>query len=195
MMSAGGFIFYNTNILNEYQTASEMMERRAEYERRYGQYENIPQPRITHTNLHVEIYPDKGAADIRGTYRLVNNSAAAINSIHLATSPEVETGEISFDRPATLTLADEKLDHRIYTLNEPLQPGDSMNLNFDVHYKSKGFRNSGAEFSVTANGSYFKNLDWLPAVGYQMDREINDAAERRLYNLADASRNPLARRR
>jgi len=181
---AGSFIFYNTNILNEYQTASEMMKRRAEYERRFGQYENIPQPRLTGTNLQVEIYPDKGAADIRGTYRLVNNSAAAINSIHLATSPEVETGEISFDRPATCALADEELDHRIYTLNEPLQPGDSMNLNFDVHYKSKGFRNSGAEFSVTANGSYFKNPDWLPAIGYQQNREINDTADRRSYNLA-----------
>lgn len=184
IMTSGSFIFYNTNILNEYQTASEMMERRAEYERRYGQYENIPQPRITHTNLQVEIYPDQRAADIRGTYRLVNHSAAAINSIHLATSPEVETGEISFDRPATLTLADEELNHRIYTLNEPLQPGNSMNLNFDVHYKSQGFRNSGADVSVTANGSYFKNLDWLPAIGYQPTREINDIADRRSYNLA-----------
>jgi ABC-type transport system involved in multi-copper enzyme maturation permease subunit len=180
----GSFIFYNTNILNEYQTASEIMERRAEYERRFGQYENIPQPRLTGTNLHVEIYPDKRAADIRGAYRLVNKSAAAINSIHLATSPEVETGEISFDRPATLKLADEKLNHRIYTLSEPLQPGDSMNLNFDVFYKSRGFRNSGADVSVTTNGSYFKNLDWLPAIGYQPNRELNSAGDRRTYGLS-----------
>jgi ABC-2 type transport system permease protein len=183
IMSAGGFIFYNTNILNEYQTASEMMERRAEYERRYGQYENIPQPRITHTNLQVEIYPERRAADIRGTYRLVNKSAATINSLHLATSPEVETGEISFDRPAALTLTDKELNHQIYTLNEPLQPGDSLSLNFEVHFKSQGFRNSGADVSVTANGSYFKNLDWFPAIGYQPNREINDAVNRRLYNL------------
>jgi ABC-2 type transport system permease protein len=183
VITAGGFIFYNTNILNEYQTASEAMERRAEYERRYGKYENIPQPRITHTNLQVEIYPDRRAADIRGTYRLVNRTAATVESIHLATSPEVETGEISFDRPATLALGDEELNHRIYTLNEPLQPGDSLSLNFEVHHKSQGFSNSGADESVTANGSYFKNLDWFPAIGYQPLREINDAADRRLYNL------------
>lgn len=184
MTLAGGFIFYNTNILNEYKSASEMMERSAEYERRYGQYENIPQPRLTAANLQVEIYPDRRAADIRGTFRLVNNSAEAINDIHLATSPEVETGEISFDRPATLKLADEEFNHRIYTLNEPLQPGDSMNLNFDVHYKPQGFRNSGAEFSVTANGSYFKNQFWLPAIGYQPNRELNNAGDRRAHGLA-----------
>jgi ABC-type transport system involved in multi-copper enzyme maturation permease subunit len=183
IIGAGGFIFYNTNILNKYQTASASLEHRAEYERRYGQYENIPQPRIAHTNLQVEIYPERQAADIRGTYRLINKSGEAINSIHLATSPEVETGEISFDRAATLNLADEELNHRIYTLNEPLLPGDSMNLNFDVHHKSLGFSNSGADESVTANGSYFKNLDWFPAIGYQPTREINDAAGRRLYNL------------
>jgi ABC-2 type transport system permease protein len=185
ILALGGFIFYNTNILNEYRSASEMMRRSAEYERLYGQYENIPQPQLTGTNLHVEIFPDKSAVEIRGAYRLVNKSMAAINSIHLATSPEVETGEISFDRPATLDLADEELNHRIYTLNEPLRPGDSMNLNFDVRYKSRGFRNGGADvFTVAANGSYFKNLNWLPAIGYQPNRELNSVGDRRTYGLA-----------
>jgi ABC-2 type transport system permease protein len=184
IIASGGFIFYNTNILNEYRNASETTARRAEYERRYGQYENIPQPRIAQTDLHVEIYPDKGAAEIRGAYRLVNKSTDAVNAIHLATSPEVKTGAVSFDRPATLTLADEDLNHRIYTLDEPLAPGESLNLNFDVHYKTQGFRNGGADVFVTGNVSYFKNIDWLPAIGYQPTREINDAAIRRLNGLA-----------
>lgn len=180
---AGGFIFYNTNILNEYQTASEIMERSAEYERRYGQYENINQPRLTAANLHLEIYPERRTADIRGNYRLVNKSATTINSLHLAVAPEVETGEVSFDRPATLTLSDEELNHRIYTFNEPLQPGDSLSLNFEVHFKSQGFRNSGADLFVTRNGSYFKNLNWLPAIGYQPKRELNNVGDRRTYGL------------
>lgn len=180
---AGGFIFYNTNVLNEYQTASRLMEKRAEYERRFGSYENLPQPRIDDANLHVEIYPDKRAADVRGAYRLVNKSTTAIDAVHLATSPEVEIGEISFDRPATLIVADDEVNHRIYALGEPLQPGDAVNVNFEVHYKSKGFRNDGVKEFVTVNGSYFKNLDWLPAVGYQREREINDAANRRIFNL------------
>ena len=44
ILALGGFIFYNTNVLNEYLTASDMAERRAEYERRYGRYAGIPQP-------------------------------------------------------------------------------------------------------------------------------------------------------
>jgi hypothetical protein len=47
-------------VLNDYRTGSEWMERRAEYERRYGRFEEIPQPHLTGTNLHVEIYPPSG---------------------------------------------------------------------------------------------------------------------------------------
>jgi hypothetical protein len=37
----GGFIFYNTNILNDYRSTFAIEERRAEYERRYRRYESI----------------------------------------------------------------------------------------------------------------------------------------------------------
>ncbi|HEX8473895.1 MAG TPA: hypothetical protein VF666_07665 [Pyrinomonadaceae bacterium] len=183
VLTLGGFIFYNTNVLNEYVTASERMERRAEYERRFGQYANVPQPRLTGTNLHVEIYPRRREVEIRGTYHLVNRTAAAIDSIHVATAPGVHTGVIAFDRAAARVLAYEELGHRIYALEEPLQPGDSLRLSFEVQFKRKGFRNSGVNPSVAANSTYFQN-DWLPAIGYQPDREIFKPGERRAYGLA-----------
>ncbi len=184
ILTLGAFIFYNTNVLNEYHTASDRMERRAEYERRYGRYEGIPQPRLTGTNLHVEIYPERREVDIHGTYRLVNNSAVPIDSVHLATASEVETGGVDFDRPALRVLADEDLGHRIYALEEPLLPGDSLRLSFEVHFKPHGFRNSGVDASVVTNGTYFTNQDWLPAIGYQPNRELSNAGDRRAHGLA-----------
>ncbi|CAA9275969.1 MAG: hypothetical protein AVDCRST_MAG93-2892, partial [uncultured Chloroflexia bacterium] len=184
VLTLGGFIFYNTNVLNEYLTASDVAERRAEYERRYGQYDGVPQPRLVATNLHVEIYPDRQAVDIHGTYHLVNRSVVPIDSIHLATAPGVKTGAASFDRPAVRVLADEDLGHRSYALEEPLQPGDSLRLDFEVHVEPRGFRNSGVDTSVVANGSYFTNEAWLPAVGYQSNRELSSARDRRAHGLA-----------
>ncbi len=172
ILTLGSFIFYNTNILNEYHTASEQTERAAEYERRYGQYAGIPQPRLTSTNLHVEIYPEQRKAEIRGTYQLVNNSATTIDSIHVATASGVETGEVVFDRPASRVLADDDLGHRIYALEQPLQPGDSLRLDFEVHFKPRGFRNSGVDPFVAANSTFFRNNVWLPAIGYQPSREL-----------------------
>jgi ABC-2 type transport system permease protein len=184
LLTLGGFIFYNTNVLNEYLTASDIAERGAEYERRYGRYAGIPQPRLTGATFHVEIYPERREVDIRGTYRLVNRSAVAIDSIHVATVPGVATGAMAFDRPAARVVADDDRGHRIYALERPLQPGDSLRLDFRVQIEPHGFRESGVDVSVVANGTYFTNRDWLPAIGYQRDRELTSAADRRAHGLA-----------
>jgi ABC-2 type transport system permease protein len=179
----GGFIFYNTNVLNKYLNASGIADRSAEYERRYRRYAGLPQPRLTGARLRVEIYPERREARVRGSYRLVNRSAVPIGSIHVATVPEVETGAVSFDRPAASVLVDAERGYRIYALKAPLQPGDSLRLDFQVHVEPHGFRESGADASVVANGTLFTN-GALPAIGYQGRRELISASDRREHGLA-----------
>ena len=120
--------------------------------------------------------------DIRGTYRLMNRSAVAVDSVHVATSPDVETGDVKFDRAARV-LADGELGHRIYALETPLEPGESLRLDFEVHVAPHGFRESGVDDSVVANGTAFTN-GWLPAIGYQRNRELTSASDRREHGLA-----------
>lgn len=112
----------------------------------------------------------------------------AIDSIHLTTAPEVETGAVGFDRPATQVLADEELFHRIYVLERPLQPGDSLQLDFELQVEQKGFRNSGGDASVVANGTYFQSSKWLPAIDYQQSRELSDTGDRRAHGLVPRPR-------
>ncbi|HUQ82163.1 MAG TPA: ABC transporter permease, partial [Gemmatimonadaceae bacterium] len=182
----GGFVFYNTNVLNEYITDDEMVQRRADYERRYGMFEGKPQPQRAATNVRVEIYPGRGAATIHGSYRLINRSAAPIDSIHLEPAFYVKTS-VTFDRPARAALVDEKLGHWIYALDKPLQPGDSLTLSFDVRLEPRGFRNggsraSGAGTAIVANGSNFTS-GALPVIGYQPMRELWSAEDRRKQGL------------
>ncbi|QNP54215.1 hypothetical protein H9L05_21260 (plasmid) [Hymenobacter qilianensis] len=179
----GGFIFYNTNVLNQYFTAAERQARGAAYERQYARYAARPQPQLTRTRLRVEIYPGQRTVDIRGTYRLVNRSAGPIDSIHLATTPGLETRAVAFDRPVARVDADEELAHRIYVLRQPLRPGDSLHLDFRVHVAPRGFGESGVDASVVTNGTHFTNA-WLPALGYQASRELLSAADRRAHGLA-----------
>jgi len=184
IFSVGGFIFYNTNVLHPYVTTADRIKRSAEYERRYRRYFGIAQPRLIATTLHIEIYPERREAEIRGRYRLVNDTAAIIESVHLATSPQVNTRAVSFDRRIARVIKDKELGYRIYKLEQPLRPGETLQLNFVVHFQSHGFRNSGADTSVVANGTHFTNLDWLPAIGYQRNRELNAAGVRKQYGLA-----------
>ncbi|MBE7171671.1 MAG: hypothetical protein INR73_13855 [Williamsia sp.] len=178
----GGFVFYNTNVLNHYQTDAAITARQAAYERCYKHYDGIPQPQLTGARLRVEIYPGRQSVDIRGTYRLVNKSTAVIDSIHVATDPTAETGSIRFDRPAVRALMKTELGYQIYALRTPLRPGDSMLLHFRVRVEPHGFRESGADASIVPNGTAFSNAR-LPAIGYQRGRELANAADRRAYGL------------
>ncbi|HEX8321226.1 hypothetical protein [Longimicrobium sp.] len=181
ILGLGGFAAYNTYLLNDHESDSAATAARAEYERRYGRYEGVAQPRLTATHLHVEIHPGRREVEIRGSYRLVNAGAVPIRSVHVATASEVETGTIGFDRPATRRLADEQLGHRIYALAQPLQSGDSLEMRFSIRHAPRGFSDDDA---VAVNGTYFIGRDWLPAIGYQPGRELANAADRRAHGLA-----------
>ena len=61
----GGFIFYNSNVLNHYTSASATAALKAEYEQRFRQYLNLPQPLLTGVKLEVEIFPRQRAVGYR----------------------------------------------------------------------------------------------------------------------------------
>ena len=184
ILALGGFIFYNTNVRNESLTGTELKQRRAEYERRYRRFQDVPQPVMTGTKLHIEIHPRRRAAQIRGSYALVNRSAGAIDAIHVAIPRSgIETRALAFDRAAKLTLDDTTHGQRTYALAQPLRPGETMRLDFEVHVEPHGFGHGGAGRALARNGSYFTNLTWFPAIGYQRARELLSAAERREHGL------------
>jgi ABC-type transport system involved in multi-copper enzyme maturation permease subunit len=191
VLGAGGFIFYNTNVLAGYRKPFEAAEQSAEYERRYGKFENAPQPAVTGTKLHVEIYPERRVVDVRGTYTLVNKTAAPIRTIHLFLNPEVETRALSFDRESRVVLADDPLGHRTVDLAHALERGHSLRMTFDVRFVPRGFPNSHPNTSVIGNGTYFDHdggrladsRRWLPLVGYQPSRELSLAHVRREHGL------------
>lgn len=184
ILTLGGFIFYNTNVLNSYMTSSEVKEKKAEYELRYGKFAGIPQPEMTATNLQVEIYPEQRAVEIWGTYKLVNFSKEPIDSIHIATGlGKVETREISFDQSANLAISDQEFGHHIYVLEEAIQPCDSIELKFEVYVENRGFSNRGVNRELIEKASFFTSLNWFPLIGYQRGRELINPADRREYGL------------
>lgn len=183
VLTFGGLIFYNTSVLYASHSAPSGTEWRADYERRYGRYASVPQPRPTAVSLRVEIYPNRRVVEIRGIYELVNTTEATIDSIHVATALGVETRAVGFDRPVRPELLDEKLGHRIYALETPLRPGDSLKLEFEVRFDPRGFPVRDIDASVAPNGTFF-GTEWLPEVGYQRGREVRDAGERRAHGLS-----------
>src|SRR3712207_6875987 len=57
----------------------------------------------------------------------------------------VETGPLRFDRAATPSHVDAELGHSVYTLQPPLQPGEALQLGFEVRFAPRGFTHGQAE--------------------------------------------------
>ena len=74
ILSLGGFIFYNTNVLQS--RTVPRPRRRSGAPSTSGATESMRasrSPTLASTNLRVEIYPDRREAEIRGTYVLAND--------------------------------------------------------------------------------------------------------------------------
>jgi hypothetical protein len=180
----GGFIFYNTNVLNPYFSPMEAERPQAEYERLYGKYRDLPQPVIAGANLRFEIYPEKYALDMRGSYELVNRTSSAIPAIHIETpnGRNYLVRSMTFDRASKPQVVDQPHGYRIFTLERPLEPGRSMRFSFDIALRSPGFRQGGWITDVVRNGSYFDRR-LLPFVGYQPGFEVAGEEMRKRFGL------------
>ena len=191
----GGFIFYHTETLDHVRTTSEIDGRSAEFERRYGQYASLPQPTLAATMLHVDFHPRRLAATLRGSHRFENRTGRKVETIHVVTPGNVESTIVSFDRAARATLTDDDLGYRIYALERAMDPGESIRMHFAVEVETGIFRKYGKP-PVARNGSILIHRPrdgdhWLPLVGYQPARELDDPALRKKFGLRERSPYPL----
>jgi ABC-type transport system involved in multi-copper enzyme maturation permease subunit len=179
--AAGAFIFYNTNVLNEYVPSDEAVRRQAEYEKKYRPYREVPQPRIASLRADVDIFPKERRVDIRGNYGLVNRSHVPIGTLHVGVPPRVRVRRLDLP-PHRVVLDDRRLGHAIYELATPLAPGQEIAFGFDLALENPGFVNGAPDNSVAENGSFFHSR-LFPSFGYVDYRELGDPAERRRQGL------------
>ena len=185
----GGYVFYNTNILNDYTTRQQRTATLVKYERQYKQYEKLPQPTIARVDLRVELHPEQRIADITGTYLLENRTGKPIDSVHVLIDRAVEARTLTFDRPATRVRQDEEVGYHIFQLAKPLQPRETARMRFGVHYEPRGFTNENATGEVVPNGTHFQRK-WMPILGYQPERELLNERARNEHGLPDKDRLP-----
>jgi len=179
----GGWIFYNTNILNEYRTRDAREEYSAEYERRFLRYENLPQPTISHVVMNVDLYPEQIRADVRGSYLMRNLTRQPIRDVHVRNGDQ-NLNLLGVDFPgARLVSRDAEFDYRIYRLDRPMMPGETRTLAFRARREQIGFRNAGADTRLVPNGTFLNNFELSPAIGMDRSALLQDRTTRRKYGL------------
>ncbi|HXJ96281.1 MAG TPA: M1 family aminopeptidase [Terriglobia bacterium] len=173
----GAWFYYNTHILNEFRTDQENRHRLADYERLYKKYERLPQPKITAVDVTVDIFPERRSFTGSGHYMLVNHTAQPISEIHISDGRE-SVDEVRFDRTAHVKLSDKRHFYTIYALDQPLEPGGNMRVDFRASYTARGFKDGHERPEFAYNGTFF-DRDYFPYIGYNQGLELDDPVRRR----------------
>ncbi len=188
--STGFYIFYNTNILNDYSNSEQRKDLRVDFEKTLKKYEFLPQPRITAVDLKVDIYPSKRDFVAEGYFILKNKTEKPISEIHIQedVTPGNTTEYVKFDRKNGVKEKFDKFKYTIYSLAEPLQPGDSLRMDFKTNFTTSGFvETSRSNTQVIFNGTFFNN-QYFPSLGYDKGGEISDDNDRKEKKLPERER-------
>ena len=163
-IGTGAWIFYNTNVLNEYVTSDEREQQQADYEKAYKQFEDLPSPALVDLETALDIYPETRRLDTRGSARMVNREQAPIEVLHLTIPLPLTVNSITLTG-AELEEADDKHGYHQYRFTEPLAPGAETTLTWDMSWINEGFHNSGGTTRVVKNGTFVNNTEIMPLPG------------------------------
>jgi ABC-2 type transport system permease protein len=188
-IGAGGWIFYNTNILNEYLTPNERLQRKANYERAYGRFENAPAPSYDSIDIAVDIFPEERRMESRGSVTLGNHKKAPISEFVLSVSAALRFNQLAVEN-TTLAQSDPAQGFYLFRLNAPLPPGATVKMTWNATRRNEGFVAANPDNALVANGTYLDTIDVMPIPGYDTTRRITDNAQRRKYGLPPAPRAP-----
>ncbi len=186
----GSFVYYNTKVLNRFDSPKESERKQVDYEKFYKKYEHIAQPRFYKFNYVIDLMPQQRSLKAMVDAWARNISGKPISEIHF-TMPQVTDSVKITISGSKLKLCDYKLNYRIYSLDKPLQPGDSMHIRVDVSRLTKGFENEVSFTQLTQNGTFFNNTDIMPSFGYSSQFEISDKNKRLKLKLPVRKRMPI----
>ncbi len=187
--AAGGWIYWNTNVLNAYETDASRLRAKAGYEQAYGRWKNQPTPAFSDMTLDVALYPAERRLVSRGSATLVNRKASAVSGFMMSSTPALHFHSLTVER-AVLETEDVPLGVRTYRVDPPLQPGEQLKLEWRATRSNRGFVNSGADDELVENGTFVDLLGLIPLPTYDETRELTDPADRRRAGLPASERLP-----
>jgi len=185
----GGFVYYNTEVLNKHESSKEAENMQIDYEKQFKKYETLLQPRFYKFDYTIDIMPETRSLTAKVEAWAKNVSSTEIKELHFTMPTLTDSIQITIPGSA-IKLKNKRLKYRIYTLQKPLAPNDSIKITIDLWKLNKGFENEVSFTQLTQNGTFFNNMDILPTFGYNKEYEISDKNDRIKFRLPKRDRTP-----
>ncbi|MEO0732520.1 MAG: M1 family aminopeptidase, partial [Bacteroidota bacterium] len=166
---SGFTIYQNVSVKNSYSTSEENLDRAEAFEKTFAKYENFPQPKITDTEIFVDLVPEERNVVARAVYQIKNKGAARIDTLLINHNYGKKTARMTTftvdDSPPELTLRDEANNFEIYHLANPLEPGETATMEMIIEGGFDAFPNEGLQRDIVYNGTFLNN-GIFPSFGY-----------------------------
>jgi ABC-type Na+ efflux pump permease subunit len=183
-IGSGGWILYNTAVLNAYRSSADNERFAADYERKYLRFESLPQPAISGVQLDVALYPAERRAVVRGRYELTNRTAQSIRDVHVRLL-ERELELLGLDFPGARVISnDPTFGYRIYRLDRPMAPGDTRMFTFQTRRWPRGFQDRGSYTNLVGNGTFIHSRQITPSIGMDRHGLVEEPENRRRLGLS-----------
>jgi hypothetical protein len=186
-LGAGGFIYWNTHVLNRYQTAKDGEREQAAYEKTYKKYADTPQPTIVSAEASFDVFPEERRLEAKGTYGLKNKGDAPVTRVMLNLPDTVVIRKLAIGGATPAKDSDPKVGVHFIDLTPALEPGATATLDYELEFAPKGFSHGTGEGHVVGNGTFFNNFS-LPIIGYSGREELSEDGDRKDYGLAPKER-------
>ncbi len=170
-----------------------ILGRLADYEHHYGQFRQLPLPRVTSVYAEVDIYPRQRRVDLRGRYRLENTGDEPLLSLPVTINARWVEGVLVVYGGVTLTevelpahrarIEDAARGFYLFDLERPLLPGDSLDFGWSVEVDQRSLVNRRHNDLVIDNGTFFSDRNFMPVIGYADGNRLLDPLERRKRDL------------
>lgn len=183
-ISIGSYIFYNTNIKNEYWSQADKTSFRANYEKTLKHFQKKPQPKLTDVFLDLKLFPSIRDYHLDATYTMTNPHPTPLTQIHIQKwiDSQLHLDSIHFNKSTTIDSSFQNFDYYIFSLNNPLAPNDTIQLTFTQRYTTTGFSIGSKNPRIVYNGTFLDNQHF-PALGYNDDIELEDETDRKQFGL------------
>lgn len=176
-IASGGWIFYNTNVLNEYRTEAGVNDWRTVYEKTYRQLAAMPQPSVTDIDLALDFYPGERRYHVASRQTLANQTKAPIRTIWVAVRREARLVKLTI-AGARLAETDSRYTMHRFELNPPLAPGARTEFRYELDFAPQGFEDGTQDDPILSNGTFLLGFRVFPTFGYRNSYELTDARER-----------------
>jgi len=192
----GLFIGYNKYVLNPYFSEYDGREMSANYEKKFSKYMHAIQPTIIDINLKVDLFPGERTANIDGEYVLYNHHEKFIKEVYVNLNDWnlSNLNPIEFDRTYSKKLHADEFGFRIFELDKPLQPGDTMTMSFKYDIIANGFSENQPKNEIVENGTCLVlssfSSKYFPVIGYNVNFELLRDKYRKEFDLPEKADAP-----